>query len=144
MFYMLTYMAAISINRQFFDTHKGGLFNIEFLTSLTVASILWRPAPCSGWGWESGDDVDILPLQHRHYSFMLNCFFETLFIQLMAYLYPPCALLLAWDNCTNFEFFSFCESTRICLRGKPNYQTHDVILVRSEIQVWWCNVTLSR
>ena len=41
--------------------------NIEFLTSLTVASILWRPAPCLGSGWEAEDDVDILLLAHRHY-----------------------------------------------------------------------------
>ena len=37
-----------------------------------MASILWRPAPWYGWGWEAGDDVDILLLAHRHYSFMIN------------------------------------------------------------------------
>ena len=63
---------------------KGGFVNIEFLTSLTVASNLWRPAPWYGWVFEAGDDVDILLLAHRHYSFMFNCFFETLVIQLMA------------------------------------------------------------
>ena len=33
---------------------------------------------------EAGNDVDILLLAHRHYSFMFNCFFENVVIQLMA------------------------------------------------------------
>jgi len=61
--------------------HHHILIPILFLTFLTVASNLWRPAPWYGWVLEAGDDVDILLLAHRHYSLMSNCFFETLVIQ---------------------------------------------------------------
>ena len=41
-----------------FDTHKGGFAKILFLTFITVASNLWRPAPWYGWVLEAEDDED--------------------------------------------------------------------------------------
>ena len=51
-----TWLRSASIDGSF-DTHKGGFCQhwiFEFLTSLTVASILWRPAPWYGWVWRLG------------------------------------------------------------------------------------------
>ena len=63
-----------------------------------MASNLWRPAPWYGWVLEAGDDVDILLLAHRHYSFMLYCFFETLVIQVMAITYIVSENKGKWSN----------------------------------------------
>ena len=49
---------------------KGGFANILFLTFLTVASILWRPAPWYGWVLEAGDDENGLLQVPGHAYFM--------------------------------------------------------------------------
>ena len=49
---------------------KGGFANILFLTFLTVASILWRPAPWYGWVLEAGDDENGLLQVPGHPYFM--------------------------------------------------------------------------
>ena len=52
-----TWLQSASIDGHF-DTHKGGFAKILFLTFITVASNLWRPAPWYGWVLEAEDDED--------------------------------------------------------------------------------------
>ena len=60
--------------------------NMEFWIFLYcgLSVILQSPAPCSGWGyWESKVRI-VIHMAQEYYSFMLNRFFETLVILLIA------------------------------------------------------------
>ena len=63
--------------------------NMEFWIFLYcgLSVILQRPAPWYGWGYWKSKVRIVIHMAQEYYSFMMNRFFETLFIQLMASLY---------------------------------------------------------
>ena len=60
--------------------------NMEFWIFLYcgLSVILQRPAPWYGWGYWKSKVRIVIHMAQEYYSFMMNRFFETLFIQLMA------------------------------------------------------------
>ena len=63
--------------------------NMEFWIFLYcgLSVILQRPAPWYGWGYWKSKVRIVIHMAQEYYSFMMNRFFETLFIQLMPSVY---------------------------------------------------------
>ena len=91
--------------------------NMEFWIFLYcgLSVILQRPAPWYGWGfWKSKVRI-VVHMAQEYYSFMMNRFFETLFIQLMASDRIIKIQIISMFNIGDFWLWLPCVANILCM-----------------------------
>ena len=85
--------------------------NMEFWIFLYcgLSVILQRPAPWYGWGYWKSKVRIVIHMAQEYYSFMMNSFFETLFILSYPNKY---VILLDWLVCAHDNFFLWIRLLR--------------------------------